>query len=185
MRKLLVLGLVVVFLLATCAPAFAAVSGVLGECREVQCLHINIEVDVDINHALWVEVDPLSLDLGDVDPLNNPTGSDFVTMTVKSNDEWIKKIGWTNLVGTDDTITTYTILHNDPAIEVDVDGVVLTPALLPVTPSAPGPDAVVYYGGGGPTAEEVEVITYTLTVDWLHHAGVYTGTLVVGADQLP
>jgi hypothetical protein len=148
-------------------------------------VHKTLPIKVDVVHSLylntcekWLETTPRppnwcethqkdELDLGDVSPLF-PEGQDGFDLCVKSNDEWIKDVSWTNFTGipTDDASG-----KEIPAdrMRVELNGQVIPNPFL----SEPHTEH-----------ESIENIMCYFKPVWCDHAGKYTGAITVSATQI-
>jgi len=197
MRKSLALVIAVVFLLVTCVPALATVITAVGPCgvfeqdtppqsppaqqNDEQSVSKTLPIRVDIVHSLYLNTldketgaQKDSLDLGNVSPLAgyvDPLGKggvDGIDIHVKSNDEWVKHISWTNLDGVQgDDAEGSVILAG--RLDVRLDGVSIE------TPH----DSALHQ-----EHESVENLTITFNPVWCEEAGEYRGAVCIRITQM-
>lgn len=117
----------------------------------------DVEVNAAVAQAVWLEISDNKVDLA-VDPDTNPSASDSITATVRSNWDWKLNVEKLDLTGVDGEGTGETI--DNSMMKIASGGTTLD-----------GNGGVIATGSrtGGTDVD----VTYTLSVDWSVAPGTY------------
>lgn len=157
-------------LFAGATPAMAVVQKTCTDPTTDVNFEFILPIQVQVNHALWAEFQDAqgqqkdSLLLGPICP--GDPASDGGQLVVKSNDDFTKFFNWTSLK--------WQAELGEQSPNIPAADLVVTDDGVPLT-NGDGVDKDI-----GTSVEQV-VVSYT--PDWEHHAGTYSGNLIVSIEQ--